>query len=215
VKASRRSYDRFCPLSLALDVVGDRWTLLIIYGLLRGPLRYSDLDTFVSGAGSSLLTDRLRRLIEAGLVSRSAHASPGSPTVYQLTPAGFALAPVLQQLSLWGLDLLIPADPSSLPPEERVFNQAWTDPDAGVRADETYQWSIDGREFHFVVDGDRVTQHAGPAENPTVTMACSEEIFRRRVRGEIDWPTAIESGEVQIKGPTEAIERMLRITGLD
>jgi DNA-binding HxlR family transcriptional regulator len=195
-------------------VVGDRWTLLVVYGLLRGPARYSDLDVFASGAGSTLLTDRLRRLIEAGLVERSAEAHPGSPTLYRLTPRGEALVPAISELSSWGLELLIPQDPSALPPEGRPFNQAWTRPDPDGPEQETYLWSVDGQDFTFVVDGARVTQRAGRVGKPAVSLTCSREVLERRVRGELDWAAAIESGEVRVDGPRPAVERMFRITGL-
>jgi DNA-binding HxlR family transcriptional regulator len=212
---AQRSYDRFCPLSLALDLIGDRWTLLIVYGLLQGPKRYSDLDTFANGAGSTLLTDRLRRLIEAGLASRQAEATPGSPTVYSLTPRGAALAPIVAALSAWGLELLLPRDASTFPHEGRVFDQTWTSPaSADLPAEETYQWSIGDKTFHFLAQGTRLTQFLGPAKEPTVTVTCPEDTLQRHIRGEIDWPSAIESGELQISGPPDAIARMLRTTGL-
>src|SRR5262249_12005524 len=85
---ARRAYHRFCPLSMALEQVGDRWTLHIVYALLNGPKRYADLQAFLRGAGSNVLADRLRRLAESGIIGRSAGATPGSDTTYHLTERG-------------------------------------------------------------------------------------------------------------------------------
>lgn len=211
----RRSYDRFCPLSLALDQVGDRWTLLLITGMLRGASRYSELDRFVSGAGSNLLSERLRRLIAAGIVSRSAPPQPGSPAIYQLTERGLALAPVVAQLSDWGLRLLLPDDPASLPPEGRVFDQAWTTgSDADRLPKETYQWFVGGQPFYFEVEGFTIRQFPGVTDTPTVTLRVGWRTLQQRIRGALDWEQAVLDGEVELEGPPEAAKRMLRITGM-
>jgi DNA-binding HxlR family transcriptional regulator len=72
----RRSYERFCPLSLALDQVGERWTLHIILALMSGPKRYTQLKTFLAGSGQNILSERLRLLAANGIVARSAGDSP-------------------------------------------------------------------------------------------------------------------------------------------
>src|SRR5215475_5726634 len=97
--ASRRVYDRFCPLSLALDQVGERWTLHIIMSLMNGPKRYSELKRYLAGAGTNILSDRLRQLAGSGIVSRSTGNAPGSDTTYHLTERGAALAPVIGALA--------------------------------------------------------------------------------------------------------------------
>src|SRR5437763_14512106 len=211
----RRSYDRFCPLSLALDQVGDRWTLLVVTALLRGASRYGEIDRFVSGAGSNVLSDRLRRLIEAGMVSRMAPPEPGRSPVYELTERGAALAPVIAQLSDWGLGLLVPDDPASLPPEGRLFDQLWTSrTDADRLPREVYQWHVGESSFYFEVEDFSVRQFAGVAKKPTVTLRLKRESIERRIRGELDWDEALESGEAELDGPPDAAERMLRVTGL-
>src|SRR5258708_38907702 len=95
----RRAYNRFCPLSLALDDVGDRWTLHVVYALLSGPKRYADLKLFLDGAGSNVLGDRLRRLAHAHGVGRRTGDRPGSATTYYLTHRGLAPAPASQSLA--------------------------------------------------------------------------------------------------------------------
>ena len=101
----RRSYDQFCGIAKALDVVGERWTLLIVRNLLIGPLRYSDLLRGLPGITTNLLAKRLRELEDAGLIEK-VRGTAGGASAYRLTPRGAALEPVLLALSRWGAPLL-------------------------------------------------------------------------------------------------------------
>jgi DNA-binding HxlR family transcriptional regulator len=102
-----RSYKQYCALAKALDLVGDRWTLLIVRELLiRGRCRYTDLRNGLPGIATNLLADRLRELERAGLVSREEAPPPIATTLFQLTPRGAALEPVVHQLGRWGGPLL-------------------------------------------------------------------------------------------------------------
>ncbi len=99
-----RSYGQYCSVAKALDVVGDRWTLLVIRELiLRGPCRYTDLKDGLPGVASNLLTDRLRDLERAGLIRREEAPPPVATTLYELTEAGMELRPVLDALGHWGI----------------------------------------------------------------------------------------------------------------
>lgn len=102
-----RSYGQYCALAKALDVVGDRWTLLIIRELLiRGAARYTDLMHGLPGIATNLLAARLRDLEEAGVVEREAAAPPVATALFRLTTRGEELAPVLKALGRWGAPLL-------------------------------------------------------------------------------------------------------------
>ena len=103
-----RSYGEFCAMAKALDVVGDRWTLLIVRELLlRGACRYTDLRDGLPGIATNLLADRLRQLEDAGVVSREEAPPPIATTLFRLTPRGEELRPVLQELTRWGLPYMI------------------------------------------------------------------------------------------------------------
>src|SRR5712692_11476763 len=86
----RRSYDQYCAVARGLDVIGDRWTLLLVRDLLLGPKRYKDLLAGLPGIGTNLLADRLHELEGAGLIERTVLPPPAGSTVYQLTEAGQA-----------------------------------------------------------------------------------------------------------------------------
>jgi DNA-binding HxlR family transcriptional regulator len=99
-----RSYGQYCSVAKALDVVGDRWTLLIIRELLlQGPCRYTDLRNGLPGIATNLLADRLHVLEAAGLVRREEAAPPVATTLFQLTEAGAGLEPALEALGAWGI----------------------------------------------------------------------------------------------------------------
>jgi len=115
-----RSYGQYCALAKALDVIGDRWTLLIVRELLiRGPCRYTDVRDGLPGIATNLLADRLRELEQAGIVHREVAPPPIATTLIRLTSRGEALEPVLQELGHWGAPLL------GEPAEDDTFRTRW------------------------------------------------------------------------------------------
>jgi DNA-binding HxlR family transcriptional regulator len=107
-----RSYGEYCAIAKSLDVVGDRWTLLIVRELaLRGACRYTDLRNGLPGIASNLLAERLRDLEHAGVIAREDAPPPIATTLFALTPRGEELEPVLDELFRWGLPLMIEQKP--------------------------------------------------------------------------------------------------------
>jgi len=99
-----RSYDQYCSIARALDVTGDRWTLLIVRELLlQGPCRFTDLKRGLPGIATNLLSARLKELESAALVTREDAPPPVATALYELTESGRALEPALKALALWGL----------------------------------------------------------------------------------------------------------------
>lgn len=102
-----RSYGQYCALAKALDVIGDRWTLLIVRELMtRKRARYTDLRGGLPGIASNLLAERLRELEDAGIVTREEAPAPIATTLYRLTARGDDLRPVIRELGRWGTPLL-------------------------------------------------------------------------------------------------------------
>jgi len=107
-----RSYDEYCAIAKSLDVVGDRWTLLIVRELaLRGACRYTDVRNGLPGIASNLLAERLRELEHAGVIAREDAPPPIATTLFRLTPRGEQLRPVLEDLIRWGLPLMAEQKP--------------------------------------------------------------------------------------------------------
>src|SRR3954464_5917552 len=102
-----RTYGQYCAVAKALDVIGDRWSLLIVRELLiRGPSRYTDLKSGLPGIATNLLADRLKDMESSGLIVREAAPPPTSATLFSLTDRGRALEPVLHAVGSWGDPLL-------------------------------------------------------------------------------------------------------------
>lgn len=115
-----RSYGQYCPMAKALDVVGDRWSLLIVRELLiRGPCRYTDVRQGLPGIASNLLAERLRELEQAGVIRREAAPPPIATTLFHLTPRGEELRSAVLALAKWGVPLLAET------PEGDVFRGHW------------------------------------------------------------------------------------------
>src|SRR5262249_21409134 len=114
-----RRYEEFCAVATALDVVGERWTLLVIRELLTGPKRYSDLREGLPGIASNLLATRLRTLEQRGLVARRRLPPPAASTIYELTDVGRRLEPVLLDLARWGSSWM------TTPTADEVVRASW------------------------------------------------------------------------------------------
>ena len=107
-----RSYNEYCSIAKSLDVVGDRWTLLIVRELVqRGACRYTDLRDGLPGIATNLLAERLRQLEHAGVVAREDAPPPVATTLFRLTPRGEQLRPVLDGLARWGVPLMTERKP--------------------------------------------------------------------------------------------------------
>jgi DNA-binding HxlR family transcriptional regulator len=195
---------------MALEDVGDRWTLHIVYALLDGPKRYADLQAFLRGAGSNVLTDRLTRLAESGIIGRSTGDTPGSATTYHLTERGLGLVPVVRGLVAWGFVSLVPSGDDT---EPETFDQTWAVPDPQAVTDETYQWSIDGVQFELSVSGRSLTRTLGPARQPIVTLSMTRPVLDSVLAGEETIAGAVKAKRVSLAGPPDAIRRMFLITG--
>jgi DNA-binding HxlR family transcriptional regulator len=108
----KRCYGRYCPVSHALDLVGERWALLIVTELMHGPQRYSDLASTL-GVGTNILAARLRELEAGGVISKRRLPPPAASQVYELTEYGAQLKPVLRELAMWGARSLGPPSPEA------------------------------------------------------------------------------------------------------
>src|SRR5205807_8662112 len=103
-----KHYDQYCPVAHALDVIGDRWALLVARELMQGPKRYTDLAEGLPGIGTNILAARLRELETAGVITKKTLPPPAASRVYELTEYGLELKPVMRELALWGARSLGP-----------------------------------------------------------------------------------------------------------
>jgi DNA-binding HxlR family transcriptional regulator len=111
-----KRYDQYCPIACSLGLIGERWTLLVVRELMHGPKRYTDLVDGLHGIGTNILAVRLKELEAAGLVERRKLPPPAASMVYELTPTGRELRPVLHELARFGARLMGPPPLDALDP---------------------------------------------------------------------------------------------------
>lgn len=208
-KTPWNGYGRFCPLSRALDVVGERWTLVIVQELLNQPRRYGELARRLPGIGTSVLTDRLRTLERAGVVARGP-GEVGNGVRYTLTERGRALDGALRELRRWGVGFL--ADPTADGARDQRFDVTYVDGIETV-ADGLFQLEVDGVPTTLRFAGGRLHQEPGAASDPELVVGTSTAFLDRWATGESGWDDGRAAGEVTVDGPEEAWPRWLAASG--
>jgi DNA-binding HxlR family transcriptional regulator len=177
--ASPVGYQSFCPVGAALNVVGERWALLVVRDLLLGPRRYSDLLNGLGGVGTDILAARLRTLQEHGIVRQ---VGEGRARRYELTESGRALRPVLAALAGWGADRLrLPDDPSEIPPRVPLTSLLLGATSCPRRANGAYELRVEDEVARVeVADG---LVHPAPDSEPDTTIALTRAGLRALVVG--------------------------------
>jgi DNA-binding HxlR family transcriptional regulator len=161
----RKGYDQYCPVAHALDLVGDRWALLVVRELMHGPKRYTDLAEHLPGIGTNILAARLRDLEACGIVAKRRLPPPAASRVYELTEYGRELRTVMRALALWGARSLGPptADDELFP---GWLSNAVDTVLAPLAPPGRFEFRV-GDEVASLVDGEA---HEGPVEQPDVVV---------------------------------------------
>jgi DNA-binding HxlR family transcriptional regulator len=204
-----RPQSRFCPLSLALDVLGDRWSLHVVRALFPGPQTRESLCTALAPLDDADLDATLRGLIDAEVIRVGQAGDHDS--VFELTDRGGMLGPIVQELIRWGLGDLLLTTRAARDPE--LFDQSGPVANLADPKDETYAWTIDGRTFALEVAGSTLIRTLGPPPDPVVTLETSSETHEALVFGKISFPEALMRGELRLSGQPEAIRRMFHVCG--
>lgn len=212
---SKRSYEQYCAVARALDVVGERWTLLVVRELLTGPKRFKDLLGGLPGIGTNLLTARLKDLEGHGLVRRATLPPPAGSRVYELTGPGRALEPVVVGLCRWGSRFFLDAPRAGedlKPAWAVVAMRAALEPASGAR--ETYEFRVDEEAFHVRVEDGETEAWQGPAPtNPDLVIRGGTQAFLDLAAGRLGPTEAMESGVIQFEGDRDALARCLEMFG--
>jgi len=197
-------YAQFCPLARATEILGERWTLLIVRELLTGPKRFADLRRALPGVSSSVLTVRLARLEELDLVAQRALRPPAASTVYELAEAGRALLPVVLELVRWGVRFLQP------PGERDHFEADWLPLGLAGIARRGPSPSIAVAVHLAAADGGVSCQVRGGRRGTVVTR----EIARPDATLETDSPLAVMALATGMLAPADAVRSGgLRVEG--
>lgn len=209
-----RTYNQHCGLAHALDLTGERWTLLIVRELMAGPRRYTDLADGLVTVPTNLLASRLKQMEAGGLVRRRQLPAPASSVaVYELTEMGESLGPAVVALARWGMQTLPPT------PEGRPFRAHWLvlalqarfEPDTARGVSESYEFRIDHDDVvHFEVRDGEGTAGMGAATDPAVVISADADTFLALTAGAMPPEEAIARG-ARIVGKPAALARMRQI----
>jgi DNA-binding HxlR family transcriptional regulator len=216
---TKRSYDLYCPVAEALDVVGDRWALLIVRDLLAGPLRFRDLQTRLEGIPPNILSTRLRELEEGGLIRKRELPPPAARSVYELTHDGRALEGVVRSLAQWGMRRLSPPTAENAPTPGvalRAALLAYSHPRAIRARRRAWRVVIDDRSYVLRLDDGEITvERDGTGEVDLELRVSGSDLMRLRI-GDLDLATAKRRHAVTFT-PTESerIEEFERVFALD
>jgi DNA-binding HxlR family transcriptional regulator len=194
---SKRSYDQYCPVAHALDLVGERWSMLIVKELMHGPQRYTDLAEHLPGVGTNILAARLRALEEGGVIAKRKLPPPAASRVYELTDYGRELKSAMRELALWGARSLGP------PTDADELFEGWLanaiDTMLGPFATEgIFEFRV-GDEIATLAGG---VGRSGPADDPDVVVIAKPEgmyclLIEHRLEG------------VTVEGDREKLEQVI------
>lgn len=206
---ARTRYPQLCALARAAEVIGERWTLLIVRELLLGPRRFTDLRERLDGVSASVLAERLLRLEETGVIGRRFLEPPAASMVYELTATGRALEPAMHELLRWGARFMLPARPKDRV-EAEWLRLALT---ACARKSSTPNRSFllrlrRGRgEMSLRVAGGAggtvVTESAGPAD---ATVIAEPRTVLALMSGVMAPRAALRDGAVRVEGDISALD---------
>jgi DNA-binding HxlR family transcriptional regulator len=201
-----RSYGDACGIARALDVVGERWALLVVRELLLGPQRFTDLRHALPGASSNLLTDRLRELDAHGVIHRHRLPPPAGSWVYDLTPWGRELEPIVLALGAWGIRVPLPDGPTTLSATSvLIYLRSAARPDPAAPA-AVYRLDLDDRVWTVETTAGRVTITPGEPADPDATLRTDS----RTLNTLLEDPSALSRESVTATGDLAALRRLLQ-----
>ena len=210
-----KSYNQFCALAYALDVIGERWTLLIIRELLTGPRRFKDLLDGLPGISTNLLTERLKSLEQDGILMRRTLPPPWGSTVYALTPFGQDLEAAVLELGKWGSRLL----PSSMEGVEMpslgaatLAIKAFFHPEHAV--DETFELHLGHEILQICVKDNSLHVQQGQGLKADTVFHTTMDIFMGLFSGQLAPDDALAAGLIRVEGDPGALRRFLQVSSV-
>ncbi len=205
-----RSYGDRCGIARALDIVGERWALLVVRELLLGPKRFTDLRAGLPQVGPDVLSQRLRELEREDIVERRTLAPPAASRVYELTERGRALEPIVLELGRWGSRAPFPADAPDLGVDSTVLAlKTLFDPGRAAAAAGRYELRFGDQSFRADVGGGRFEVARGAAERPEATIAADPMALAAVLWQGRELADAERGGEIEIEGRRAAAKRFL------
>jgi DNA-binding HxlR family transcriptional regulator len=208
----KRSYGQYCGFARALELVGERWALLIVRDLLIGPKRFGEIQRGLPGIPTNILTARLNELEDSGLVRRRVLARPAKGVAYELTEAGAALEDAVLAIGRWGAVHLGEPRPDETVTEDSIAMALRTTfrSEAAGKAKLTYLLRLGTIEVHARIRGGEITVGRGPVEKPDLVIETGPEL-RLLMAHEISPSDAIKKRFVRVTGDPKLLDRFVRM----
>jgi DNA-binding HxlR family transcriptional regulator len=212
-----RSYHQYCGLAYALDIIGERWTLLIVRELVAGPRRFKDLLDGLPGISTNLLSERLRDLEQQGMIRHRTLPQPAGSAVYELTATGQALEPALLELGKWGSRFVPPSAEG-----EAVLHvgsyaltlKTFFRPERAPGLDETYELHVDGEVLQVRIAAGELQVRQGEAQRPDALFYTDMPSYLALLQRQLEPDEAVKHGLIRVEGKPGALRRFLAICGL-
>jgi DNA-binding HxlR family transcriptional regulator len=211
--AGKRTYGDPCGVARALDVIGERWALLVVRELLLGPKRFTDLRVGLPQVGPDVLSQRLRELEQAGVVRRGKLAPPAGSRIYELTDWGRELEPVVLGLGRWGSRAPFPPGETELGVDSLIlalktlFDLALADGIAG----RSFELRLAEQVFAVEVGEQRLEVSRRAADSPDAVIAATPGAVEQVLWHQLGIEDAVRSGELAVSGDRRAAERFLTL----
>jgi DNA-binding HxlR family transcriptional regulator len=210
--ATTRTYDDGCAAAHALDLVGERWALLVVRELLLGPKRFTDLRSGLPHASPNVLAQRLRDLEASGVVRRGKLPPPAASKIYELTEWGRDLEPVIIALGRWGVRSPTRPRDADLGVDSLILSfRTMFDPDQAEGLDASYEFRLGEDRFRTEVAEGRLEIERGTAEQPDATVEADAGTLAALVYDDLELDDTLDSGDLRITGDRAAVERFLAL----
>lgn len=210
--ATKRTYDDGCAAAHALDLVGERWALLVVRELLLGPKRFTDLRAGLPHASPNVLAQRLRGLEEAGIVRRRRLPPPAASRVYELTDWGEELEPVIIRLGRWGARSPSKPDDAPLGVDSLILSfRTMFDPAAAEGLEASYELRLEEDRFRARVSGGSFEVERGNSGRPDAIIEADSATLAKLVYEGRPLAEALSSGDMKVQGDEAAIEHFLTL----
>jgi DNA-binding HxlR family transcriptional regulator len=209
---TKRTYGDGCGIAHALDVVGERWALLVVRELLLGPKRFTDLRDGLPNTSPNVLAQRLRELEQAGIVQRRKLPPPAGSSIYELTAWGRDLKPIVISLGSWALrspsfPLDAPLGTDSIMLALETFFEA----DAAGELDASYELRLGENAFRVRVAGGEIELERGAADDPDAIVETDAGTLSAVIWNGRDLADALRAGDIAIAGDRRAVTRFLTL----
>jgi DNA-binding HxlR family transcriptional regulator len=210
-----KGYAQYCPVAHALELVGERWALLIVRELLNGPKRYTDLAAALPGIGTNILAGRLRDLEQAGVIEKRRLPPPAATQVYELTAYGEELREPLYALGRWGARSLGPPRPDDSLAPGWLVNAVRATCTQGCLPDRVFELRVDGDAVTARFDGDELVVESGSSPNADTVIETDPATLFSLASGQFSTSEAIKAKALKVTGNRRDAERFLSFFSFD